>query len=160
MSRRLWLAAGGLLVAAVAVLVALGRGGEGATAQAPMRLEWEGAPRVLKVEELPTDRILVGRVRNASVREVALDVDRVRIVGANGAPVKHSARFLSAFAHGLYPPADKKKVTGTFERTRLGEIVKLEPGASAPLTLSWRVPEGAGQPVEVRFGGGALRLPD
>ena len=161
MSGRLWLIAGGVLIAAVAVLVALGRGGEGATAQAPtVRLQWEGVPKVLKVEELPNDRILSGRIRNTSLREVQLDVDRIEIVDAQGRRVKHSARFLSAFAHGIQPPANQEKLTGTFERTRLGELAKLKADVSAPLTLSWRVPPGRPQPVEVRFGGGSLRLPD
>ena len=46
-----------------------------------------------------------------------------------------------------------------FERARIGKIVTIKPGQAAPLTLSWRVPAGGSEPVEVRFDGGSLTLP-
>ena len=46
-----------------------------------------------------------------------------------------------------------------FERRRIGEIATIKPGQAVPLTLSWRVPAGGSQPVEVRFDGGTLTLP-
>ena len=47
---------------------------------------------------------------------------------------------------------------GLFERARIGKIVTIKPGQAAPLTLSWRVPAGGSEPVEVRFDGGSLTL--
>ena len=35
----------------------------------------------------------------------------------------------------------------------------LKPGQTVPLTLSWRLPPGGSEPVEVRFDGGTLTLP-
>ena len=163
MSLRLGLAAAAVLIGAVAVLALLGSrsGSDGAaTAQTPVRLGWLGAPEVYEVPELPRDRILSGKVRNTSTKPVDISVDRVTVVDARGRKVKSSVRFLSAFAHGLYPPAQQVRDPGDFERTRLGEIAKLKPGASVPMTLSWRVAPGGAAPVEVRFGGGSLPLPD
>lgn len=163
MSRRLGLVVAAALIGAVAVLALLGSrsGSDGAaTAQAPVRLGWLGEPQVFKVPELPRDRILSGQVRNTSTKPVDISVDRVTVVDARGRKVKSSVRFLAAFAHGLYPPTEKIGPGGTFTRTRLGEIAKIKPGAAIPMTLSWRVAPGGSAPVEVRFGGGSLPLPD
>ena len=46
-----------------------------------------------------------------------------------------------------------------FERRRSGQIATIKPGQAVPLTLSWRVPAGGSDPVEVRFDGGSLSLP-
>ena len=159
MSGRLGLIAGGVLIATIGLLVLLGRGGEGATAQDPVRLGWDGQPKLIKVKELPRDRILAARVRNTSLRAVSLDVERIEIVDSEGRPLQSTARFLAAFAHGLYPPAQQVGPSGRFERTRLGEIATLKPGQSLPLTLSWRMKPGGPAPTEVRFGGGSLKLP-
>lgn len=163
MSRRLGVIAAAALIGAVVVLALLGSrsGSDGAaTAQAPVRLGWLGTPQVFKVPELPRDRILSGQVRNTSTKPVEISVDRVTVVDARGREVRSSVRFLAAFAHGLYPPTDKVGPGGTFTRTRLGEIAKIKPGAAIPMTLSWRVAPGGSAPVEVRFGGGSLPLPD
>ena len=160
MSGRTKLTAAGALLAALVLVLLAGRGGDGATAaQAPVRLAWEGKPEVFEVKGLPRDRILTGRVRNTSLRPVDVSVDRIEIVDGQGKPLKSTARFLAAFAHGLYPPAQQVKPPGKFERTRLGEIATLKPGQALPLTLSWRVAPGGSAPTEVRFGGGSLDLP-
>lgn len=164
MRRRPALYAAAALLVTVAALALLGSrgGGAGATAQAPApaRLAWLGKPLLIEVPELPRDRILSAKVRNTSVKPVDLSIDRVRVVDARGREVQSSVRFLPAFAHGLYPPSQKIGPGGPFTRTRLGEIARIKPGAAVPMTLSWRVPEGADEPVEVRFGGGSLPLPD
>jgi len=158
--QRLWYVAAGVLLAATGLLALLGGGGDGATAAPePVRLGWEGEPRVIRVDGLPRDRILSGRVRNTALRAVDVTVDRIEVVDARGRRVKSSARFLNALTHGLYPPAQQVKPPGKFERTRLGEIATLKPGQSLPLTLSWRVAPGGSAPTQVRFGGGSLALP-
>jgi len=153
-------AAAAVAAVALALVLLAGRGGDGATAQAPVRLAWQGTPQLIEVEGMPSDRILAGRVRNTSLRPVDVSVDRIEIVDARGRRLKSTARFLAGFAHGLYPPAQQVKPPGRFERTRLGEIATMKPGQELPLTLSWRVPPGGAAPTEVRFGGGALPLPD
>ena len=113
---------------------------------------------MILVPELPRDRILTGKVRNASLRAVDLESDRVQIRDATGHNLKATARFAQSFSHGLYPWSMHVKGS-KFERRRIGEIATIKPGQAVPLTLSWRVPEGGSQPVEVRFDGGTLTLP-
>jgi hypothetical protein len=156
-----WLAGATLLLLAgmgALLLVGDSGGDTDSAAAGPVRLVWKDAPQLIAVPELPRDRILTGRVRNTSLRPVDLSADRIEIVDARGRRLRSTARFLQNFAHGLYPPAMKVK-GGTLERTRIGQIATVKPGQDLPLTLSWRVPEGGSQPVEVRFGGGALALP-
>lgn len=161
-----WLAGATLLLlAGMGVLLLLGSSGgdssggsSSAAASGPVRLAWKDSPQLIRVPELPDDRILTGRVRNTSLRAVDLSVDRIRIVDARGKRVAGTARFLQAFAHGLYP-ASMGITGGKFERTRLGQIATVKPGQDLPLTLSWRLASGTVQPLEVRFGGGSLALP-
>jgi hypothetical protein len=155
-----WVAATVLLLAGVGALLLLGDrdGGTTQAATDSARLVWKDKPSLILVPELPQDRILTGQVRNASLRAVDLESDRVQIRDATGHNLKATARFAQSFAHGLYPWSMKVKGS-KFERRRIGEIATIKPGQAVPLTLSWRVPEGGSQPVEVRFDGGTLTLP-
>ncbi len=157
-----WAAAAVVLLAAVTgALLLAGKGDEprkAAAASAPVRLAWKGDPQLIRVPELPRDGIVSGRVRNASLRPVELAVDRIQVVDADGRRLRTSARFLEGFAHGLYPASMDVKGS-KFERTRLGQLATIKPGQDLPLTVSWRVPSGRSEPVEVRFGGGSLSLP-
>ena len=158
-----WAAAAVVLLAAVTgALLLVGRGQEPedatAVASTDVRLAWQAEPLLIRVPELPRDRILAGRVRNTSLRPVDLDAERIQIVDAEGRPLRSTARFLQGFVHGLYPASMRVKGS-KFERTRLGKIATLKPGQDLPLTLSWRLPSGGAEPVEVRFGGGSLSLP-
>ncbi len=157
---KLWLALGVLLLAGVGALLLLGDrdGGTTKAATDDARLVWKDKPSLIMVPSLPQDRILTGRLRNASLRAVDLDTERVRILDAKGAQLKATALFSQSFSHGLYPWSMNVKGS-KFERRRIGEIATIKPGQAVPLTLSWRVPEGGSQPVEVRFDGGTLTLP-
>ena len=53
--------------------------------------------------ELPRDRILTGQLRNASLRAVDLETERVRILDAKGRRLQATALFSQHFSHGLYP---------------------------------------------------------
>lgn len=154
------LAATALLLAGVGGLLLLGDRDGGATQAATdtARLQWQSEPQLILVPELPRDRILTGRVRNASLRAVDLESKRLRILDEEGRSLKATALFAQGFNHGLYPPS--MKIEGSdFERRRLGRITTIKPGQAVPLTLSWRVPEGGSEPVEARFDGGSLALP-
>jgi hypothetical protein len=156
-----WAVAGALLlVAGVGALLLLGEREPTApqAAAGTVRLTWKAKPQMILVPSLPDDRIVTGRVRNTSLRPVDLAADRIEIVDARGRRLRSSARFLQGFVHGL--SSWSEGVPGSkFERTRLGKIATIKPGQDLPLTLSWRVPPGGTQPVEVRFGGGSLALP-
>ena len=67
------------------------------------------------------------------------------------------ATFAPSVSHGLYPWS--MNVEGSKFERRLGKIATIKPGQTVPLTLSWRVPEGGSEPVELRFDGGTLSLP-
>ena len=149
-----------LLLAGVGGLLLAGDRDGGATLAATdsARLQWKAEPDLILVPELPRDRILTGQVRNASLRAVDLEAERIRILDAEGRDLKASARFSQSFSHGLYPWSMHVKGS-KFERSRIGEIATIKPGQAVPLTLSWRVPAGGSEPVEARFDGGSLSLP-
>ena len=157
---RWWSAAIVLLLAGVGGLLLLGDRDGGATQAATdtARLQWREKPSLILVPELPRDRILTGRLRNASLRAVDLDTERVRILDAKGRSLRATALFAQGFSHGLYPWSMHVKGS-KFERRRIGKIATIKPGQAVPLTLSWRVPAGGSEPVEVRFDGGTLALP-
>jgi hypothetical protein len=157
---RPWLALGVLLLAGVGALLLLGDrdGGPSKAATGTAQLQWKEKPNLILVPSLPQDRILTGQLRNASLHSVDLDAKEVRIVDAKGRVLRSTARFSQVFAHGLYPWSWRIKGS-RFERARIGEIATIKPGQAAPLTLSWRVPDGGSEPVEVRFDGGSLSLP-
>jgi hypothetical protein len=149
------LAAAAALVAAAVIAGALllaggAQGDEG-------RLAWQDV-QIYEASK-KTDRILGGKVRNTSLEDLEIDVTDVRMLDASGREVRSALRFREAFAHGIFPWSQKPDDIGDFERRRLGEIVKIRPGQSAPLTLSWRVPEGGEPPVRVDFGPVELDLP-
>jgi hypothetical protein len=123
------------------------------------RLAWKGTPDLLQAER-PTDHILYGQIRNDSLKDVNLDYKDVRVLDTEGREVRSAVRFLAAFAHGLYPWSQRPDPLGDFERRRLGEIATIKPGQAAPITLSWRVADGAAKPSKVDFGEIELALPD
>ena len=122
------------------------------------RLSWAGKVRVFD-SSIATDKVLTGRLENSSLRDLSLDVEDVVVRDASGGEVQSSVRFIEAFVHGIFPWSQRPEVLGDFERRRLGEIVTLKPGQSAPVALSWRVRKGGREPVRVDFGPASLELP-
>ena len=155
-----WLGLVVVLIAGVGGLLALGDAnpGQKRAATGTAHLQWKAKPTVILVPSLPRDRILTGELRNASLRPVDLDTERVAILDAKGHRLRSTAKFTQHFSHGLYPWSWHVR-GGKSERTRIGKIATIKPGQAVPLTLSWRVPEGGSEPVEVRFDGGSLSLP-
>jgi hypothetical protein len=153
------LAATLLLLAGVGALLLVGdRSGSTQAATGNAQLRWKAKPSLIMVPELPRDRILTGSVRNASLHAVDLASERVRILDAAGHRLRATALFSQHFSHGLYPWSWHVKGS-KFERDRIGRSATVKPGQDVPLTLSWRVPDGGSEPVEVRFDGGSLSLP-
>lgn len=156
MTARLKLVVAVALVAAAAIVAtALLAGSAGGDAKS---LEWQGRVQVFD-SGVPTDEILYTKVRNASLRDVDLDVDDVKVYDAGGKRVQASVRFLAAFAHGIFPWSQRPDPLGDFERRRMGEIVTLKPGQAAPVTLAWRVPRGEPRPARVDLGPADLKIP-
>jgi hypothetical protein len=150
-----------VLLLAGGALTAVSLGVDEAPAQggaAPTAFAWEGTPLDVEPEPgLPDDHIVSGVLRNTALRAAALEADDLRVLDEDGRPLKTSARFLHNFAHGIYsremikrdgpPPSE--------ERRRLGEIATVRPGATVPVTISWRGKGGA----TLDLGGATVPLP-
>ncbi|HEX6945032.1 MAG TPA: hypothetical protein VF196_02495 [Casimicrobiaceae bacterium] len=152
------LAAGLVAALAVVALVAavlLARDDEPAASE-DRTLSWVGAPQITTPAELPSDRLLSGRLRNASLRTLRLDADRARLVDAAGHQVRGTVRFSAGFVHGLYSPRRApKEPEPDFERRRLGQLAVMRPREAVPVTLSWR----DGPPVRLEVGTVRIELP-
>ena len=122
-------------------------------------LRWEGEPTVRTPQRLPDDRVLTGRVRNATLRVVAVASREVRVTDAGGDALEADAAFAQTFNRGSLPrqyPDPDAAPDG--ERIRTGRLVKLAPGDVAPLVVSWRA-DGGRPAARVVAAGGTLPLP-
>jgi hypothetical protein len=141
------------VVTGAAVLLAGARdgGGQGRAGS----LIWAQPPKVVTPPSLPRDHVMFGQVRNDGLRDLRLEVAGLRVLDAAGRELESNARFLQSFAHGIYSPASDPQDIGAYERRRLGQVLTLQPGRTAPLTVSWRG-EGARR---VTIGAIALPVP-
>jgi hypothetical protein len=146
--------------AGVALLAAAALGGCGSDEQPAGELHWTAKPRVFTHPTLRSDRILTGTVRNDGLRPVEVKAREVRLVDSDGRPLQSTAVFVRGYLHGLYPPT-RPPAGGVPEREqqRTGDLLKLAPGRTAPLTLSWRLRPGAKPPVRADYPGGSLPIP-
>jgi hypothetical protein len=145
---------------AAALALSLAAGGCGSDGDSAGELKWDGKPSVMRHPTLPADHILTGAVRNDGLRPLRLEARDLRLVDAEGRKVNATAVFLRGYLHSLYPPT-RPPAGGVPEREqqRIGRVLKLEPGKTAPLTLSWRLAPGAGPPVRADYGTGSLPIP-
>ncbi len=123
-------------------------------------LAWVRDPKVFREPDLPRDRVLVGTVRNDSLRRMKVVAADVRAVDADGKALRGNATFVKGYIHALYPPT--RPPPGGLpesELERLGKEVRLDPGGTAPLSIAWRVPRGAEGPVRIDYGAGFLPIP-
>ena len=142
------------LAAVLATLAAAGCGGGGDSAG---KLAWKGEPRVLRPPTLPDDRVLRGTVTNESLRVVEVDAADVHVVDSEGERIDASAVFLAGYVKPL-ESRNRPSLETEGERRRRGLEVRLEPGKSAPLTVSWRQ-AGSERPERIDYGSGSLPLP-
>ncbi len=151
MSRR------GAAAAGVVVVVLAGCGSKPAD---EARLAWKSTPAAFSPKALPTDRVVLGTVRNASKQaRLVLSASEVHVVDAAGRRLKGSAQFIASYAHGLYGAYQKPVDVEEPELLRLGLKIKLAPGRTAPLYVSYRLRPGLKLPVHVDYGSGTLPLP-
>lgn len=150
-------------IAAAGVAGCGGGSGAATTATGPRAgagLEWQGTPHVFRSRGLPHDRVVIARVRNAGTTTLHLFAARLRVRDAGGHALRASAGFTTTFAHGLYgvfqQPASGEPVA---EQIRLGKIVYLPPGGSAPFYAAWHMTPAAKEPVRVDYGTGTLAVP-
>jgi hypothetical protein len=152
--RRAALAA--LAAGAVAVTPAIAGCG-GAVKQPP--LAWKDRPQAFRSKTLPQDRVVLATVRNASSQPLRLDAGKLVVRDAGGHRLVSTVQFVAAFSHGLYGAFQQPSELPPEELTRRGLVVTLRPGASAPLTVAWRLAGGAREPATVDYGSGRLILP-
>ncbi len=150
-------------VAAVALAAvtagAAGCGGGGSAGAASAKLAWVETPIVFQPQGRPTDRVVLAKVRNASGEPVSLEAGKVVVRDASGKVLASSARYIAGYGHGLYGAFQKPDPLPPDELRRMGIAVTLKPGASAPISLAWRLTPDAKGPATVDWGAGTLPLP-
>lgn len=142
-------------LAACAALAGCGGGGSHATTS----LAWDGAPQAFKARGLPRDGIVVGKVRNTTKRTLHFTAASLFVRDAAGRRLRSSAAFTTTYAHGLFGALEQPGYLPQAELRRLGKIVDLPPGQSAPFYAAWRLAAGSRAPVRVDYGSGALTVP-
>lgn len=149
-----------LVALTAGVAIAVPGGGDDAAGGGGSALTWAANPVTVRPPELPDDRVVGGRLRNAGESELRLDVRDARLLDAEGRTVRGTIRFAESFGHGLYSPR-RQPLEGEpeLERMRLGELALVAPGASAPVTVSWRLGAGAAAPVRLAVAGRSVALP-
>jgi hypothetical protein len=148
------------VAALAAALFVAGCGTKSETVKGTGAMSWTEKPTTIRLGSKPKDRILFGEVRNDSLRPVKIYASDVRVLDSDGRSLEATAIFSKSFAHGLYGSTDPRaKAPGEFELTRIGRLVNLKPGQSAPLTVSWRLKAANDRPVQVTMGDGALPIP-
>ncbi len=147
-----------VLVAALAAVAPLACGGD--VSDGNGALVWVRQPTLVKQETLPRDRVLVGVVRNDSLRRMTLEAKNVQALDAEGEPLKGNATFIRGYVHPLYPPT--RPPAGGLpdsELIRLGRVVRLDPGKRTHLSVAWRLTAGGKRPVRIDYGFGWLPIP-
>jgi hypothetical protein len=143
-------------LAAVAVIALAGCGGdEGGRGT----LVWQGKPTLVRATTRPADRVLIGTVRNDSLRPVSLTARKLRVRDARGRPVPAFAEFAAAYAHSLYGAYQRPDPLPEDELVRLGLLVRIDPGKTAPLVVSYRLHRRLKLPLAVDYGQGFLPIP-
>jgi hypothetical protein len=143
-------------IAALAIApAACGGAGEGGTGT----LRWERPPALVLAPGLPRDRVVVGTVKNDSLRKVELEASRLRVVDGDRRRLRTQARFAAAYAHGLYGADYRPQTPPEDEQERLGIVVALDPGESAPLNVAYRLPKRTRGALAIDYGEGSLPVP-
>jgi hypothetical protein len=115
-------------------------------------LRWTSAPFVYKPPRLPHDRVVFGRVHNASHRMLSLDTRRLVVHDAAGHALVSSARFTAGFAHPLYGAFQQPSFHEPAELVRLGVIIDMPPRDTAPLFVAYRTLPSSRAPFTASFG--------
>jgi hypothetical protein len=150
---------GGALALVAILVAAAGCGSD--EGEKSLSLVWKKPPQLYVPAKLPRDRIVRGVIENQSLkRKATLKATDIKLLDADGRRIDGVATFIAGYAHSLYP-ADLKPngVYPESEQLRLGMLVKLKAGQSAPLTVSWHDPPGPRTAVRIDYGAGTLPLP-
>ncbi len=144
-----------LTLAALGALLSGCGGGDDSTGD----LRWAKTPMVFRAHSMPTDRVLMGTVRNSSFRPVNLRATELTVRDRQGHKVAAHAQFIASYAHGLWGAYQKPSKVPQEELVRLGFQIRLMPGESAPLTVAYRTRPGLTMPLRIRYQASALSVP-
>ena len=142
------------LLAAIAATLVAGCGGDGESAESRDALRWQATPRVLRSADA---RLLQGVVRNESRRSLELSAEDLVPRTRAGRRLAASVAFLTGYVRPGEPQNRGPTVLSEQERARTGRAVRLEPDATAPLTVAWRSRDG--QATRIEYPGGELPVP-
>jgi hypothetical protein len=147
-----------LALAGAVLLAGCGGSGGSLAGQGSGPLKWTAQPLLFTPDTLPGDRILTGRLRNASLRRVRVNLPDVRVLASDGRRVAASAVFLDTFGKSLWSPGRGPAQYPESELLRTGRIAFLRPGQEVPLTVAWHARDGT--PAVVDYGAGSLKVPE
>jgi len=120
-------------------------------------LAWVEAPGIVEAPSADGSRILQGEVRNTSQRDLRVGSADVRLRDAEGTAVSGNAIFLTGYVRPGEPQNRGGEPFADSEAERIGRLIRLAPGDTAPLVVSWRTRDGA--PSEIAYPGGSLPVP-
>ena len=123
-------------------------------------LEWKDRPQSFRSRGRSSDRVLVGTVLNSTFRPVRLEAAKLEVRDGSGNVLRSNGQFIGTYAHGLYGGFQRPKRLPPDELSRLGLVITLLPGKTAPFSLSWRLRPDSRGPVTVDYGEGQLVLPE
>ena len=141
-------------IALILVVAVAGHGGEPRLGSGD--LVWEQQPHIYRNAELPDDRVLRGVIRNDSLKVVTLTARDLNVRASGGGELESAAIFAPTFIRGVFP-LNRGDGIPENEQLRIGLRLRLEPGKSAPITVSWR--EHGDRASLVDYGAGSLPLP-
>jgi hypothetical protein len=148
-------AAAGIMILAGLLAVGLVITAQGGQRSGP--LDWSGSAEVFTHPTLPGDRVLTGTLRNDGLHPLRVDIGDVRVLADDGTEVPSSPVFLQTFGKSLWAAGRGPAQVPDSELQRTGRIAFLKPGEEVPLTIAWHAKDG--DPVQVDYGRGSLRLP-
>lgn len=119
-------------------------------------LVWEKKPQVFRSSSLPDDRVLVGTVRNDSLELIDVTARGLEVVADDGDELESAAIFAQTFVRGVFPQNRGEDIPPG-EQLRIGLRARLQPGKTAPLTVSWR--QRGERAARIEYGTGSLPVP-
>jgi hypothetical protein len=137
----------------VAVIAIAGMGGDSASGP----LSWTGDAQVFRHPTIPGDRVLTGKLQNASERTLRVDIGDVRLVTSGGEVVASNPVFLQSFGKSLWAAGRGPRQVPDSELQRTGRIALLSPGEEVPITIAWHDKDGT--PARVAYKQGSVTVP-
>jgi hypothetical protein len=135
---------------ALVLVIAVSRFGGGASGP----LSWTGGARVFAHPTIPGDRILTGKLENASTHTLRVDIGDVRLLTSGGDVVPSNPVFLQTSGKSLWAAGRGPQQVPDTELLRTGRIALLSPAEQVPITIAWHAEDGS--PTRVDYKEGSL----